>query len=138
MEFTPPESEMMYTFLEEEPTPGEWQQSGVRFPLQHLRKMKGRILLLPLEFMSLYNDVVTHNALVAKEYGTINRHMLLLTRRTLPAIEDLNTTTIGNLASIALNCTIAGLQKEALDILNRLHDRYVEKYGSDLQKNVPI
>lgn len=129
--------EMRQKFRSLEPARREtFDDMGLRFPLEWLREVGLSLVVLPLEWQARYADEVTYFTtspvvLHEKELGLGSQPVgfcqsQLQYADTLP-IENMNATSIGNLAFMALYGLHAGHREKALVILNRIQEYVVEQ-----------
>jgi hypothetical protein len=119
-----------------EPEPGEtFHDNGLRFPLEWLRELGLSLVLLPLEWQARYVDEVTYFATssVQPERGLLMADQAAefcqsqLQDADTAAVDQMNATSIGNLAFMALYAGNAEHRVKALAILNRIEAVVVEQ-----------
>lgn len=106
----------------------EW---GLRFPINYLNDIGGGIIVFPLEYMAEYVDVVTKTQIDDNDGGFI---MNLITMEDDVDVNQYNTTAIGNLAYIALNCKNEQAKDVALKLLQNYLDYYREAILKEFKK----
>lgn len=108
-------------FLLNQPSPQEFDANGLRFPLHWLHHVKTSVVLLSLERMMVYGDLVTSNMLTTAE-GVAALKEMLGTPVPGDPLAAANATSIGNLALIVMSCENPVVVEKALSMLNELHD----------------
>ena len=86
-----------------EPTP-DFNELGLRFPIEYLNEMGKNIIFLPLEIAAEYVDGITKNFIDENNEEFIFHQVLNVDYEVSEMYENLNATGIGNMAYICLNC----------------------------------
>ena len=80
----------------------EFDENGLKFPLDYLKTAAPAIIFLPLELMADYADIVTVNAVITRDKAFMVT--LLGNLENFPSdLQTITATTIGNLAYITLH-----------------------------------
>ncbi len=96
---------------------------GLRHSMEHLNTIGGSIILLPLEDMTEYVDVVTKSFVDADEtFWIISQYNDLIDKYTDEGMNRFNATSIGNFAYIAMYCKHKPSVEVAMIILNKYYD----------------
>jgi len=110
----------------------EFNSFGLRFSDEHLKKMGGAIILMPLEYMAEYVDIVTKARIDEHDEDFITQQILGISPTAdidNIAMEKWNATSIGNIAYIALNCKDEDAQKISIQLLENYYDYYFKING---------
>jgi hypothetical protein len=101
---------------------------GLRYSIDHLNKVGGSIITIPLECMAEYVDIITKNAIDDNDGYFILTQVLNSDDDSIN-FSKLNATAIGNTAYVCLNCSdeIARLKSEK--ILERYQEWYNRKHN---------
>lgn len=107
---------------------------GLRYPIDHLNKIGGSIITIPLECMAEYVDVITKNAIDENDGYFILTQVLNSDDDSIN-LSKLNATAIGNIAYVCLNCSdeIGRLKSEKL--LERYEEWFNKKHNIS-RKNI--
>ena len=102
-----------------EPTE-KFDEYGLKFPIDYLKKISRTVIFFPLEIMANYADKTTVTA-VSNNDAEFNYYQVVDPVFNIEeAWPDINATSIGNLAYIALHCTNIITQQNAEEILNKI------------------
>lgn len=82
----------------------EYDDFGLRFPIDYLNSFGKNVVFLPLEIMAEYVDIITRSAIDNNEADFIYHQIHDLDFDVDKMYDNLNATAIGNMAYIALNC----------------------------------
>lgn len=106
----------------EKPQP-EFDNFGLRHSLPHLNRVGGGAIFLPLEYMAEYVDVVTKKAIDEQDPVFLLKQVLSINSENIDKInlENFNTTSLGNLAYVALHAH----SEDARNIAECLLEKYL-------------
>ena len=122
-EFSDIEKERYRVFKKTLPVPfPEFDGWGLRFTTEHLNALKITVILLPLEDMAIYADVVTYQAIRDANTNFLYEQFFDMLNGHMPRFASLNTTAIGNLALVAMECHIEGIKMRAKATLANIYD----------------
>lgn len=82
----------------------EFNDFGLRFPIDYLNSVGKNIIMFPLEIMAEYCDVITKSYIDDKDESFIYEQIIDCDFNLEETYGNLNATGIGNLAYMALNC----------------------------------
>ncbi|MCG8208181.1 hypothetical protein [Tenacibaculum finnmarkense] len=91
----------------------EFDENGLKYPMNHLRNIGLSIIMLPIEWMSKYVDEVTVNLV---RYAPEE----LLGSSFLYEYDKLNATSIGNLAYVSLNVKNEDFVQKSNELLHKI------------------
>lgn len=114
----------------------EFDENGLKFPLDYLKTAAPAIIFLPLELMADYADGITVLAVRSRDQAFINKLMNDL--ENFPSdLQTINATTIGNLAYITLHLNQATyVTQETEKKLTEIFEFYKQITLDYLQDNV--
>lgn len=113
--------EIVYnTFLIFKRTAWGFDKFGLRSSLEHLEIMFPKILSIPIEEQANYVDFITKFNVNEDWFieGVLNAEF------TLNKLQSANTTSIGNLAYIAINCKNKEAAKKAFDEIEKVKEHF--------------
>ena len=122
----------------------EFDEFGLKHPSDYLKQISANIILLPLEFMAEYVDLITKTAIDENDKAIIieaNEQLKILNKMTLDDLIErvLNATSIGNMAYVALNCKDEEVKKNTEEMLNRIfkiQSDYLMSQLSNIVRNI--
>lgn len=80
----------------------DFDENGLRFPIEYLNKMSQNIIMFPLEIMAEYVDVRTKNYVDTKDDSFIFHAVIDSDLNIEETYDSINATAIGNMAYIAM------------------------------------
>lgn len=104
----------------------EFDQNGLKFPITYLNQIKGAIIFLPLEFMAEYVDAVTQTNIDSNNNYFMNK-CLINFHSPSEGWENINTTSIGNTAYMALYGNNKELRDKSFAWLEAFYSYYITK-----------
>lgn len=108
--------------LSDLPEKDKFNEGGIRFPLDYLRRMHIAVVLLPLEYMAEYVDIVTKEAVDDQDTAFFLTGMPTDAEFTEADANRINATSVGNLAYVYLylnNEEVRDRCKKMLDMIYR-------------------
>ncbi len=119
----------MKAVYENMPNPkGEFDEYGLRMPVEALNMVDCAIIILPLEWMAEYVDGITKESIDSDD-GVVDNAFLEVNEP-----ELWNTTSVGNCAYIALHSKKENVREVALKVLNQYDDWYMKNKFHDFIK----
>ncbi len=107
---------------------------GLRYSIDHLNKVSGSIITIPLECMAEYVDIVTKNAIDNNDGYFILTQVLNSDDDSIN-FSKLNATAIGNTAYVCLNCSDETAILKSEKILERYEEWFNKKHNIS-RKNI--
>lgn len=112
----------------------DFNDYGLRFDVQYLNRIGLMLVLLPLEMMAEYVDVVT-KSYVDKSIWDFDESSYGMFRINESQLQYTNATAIGNLAYNCLNSKDTYIKTICEQSLNKIHDYVSAKMIAELSKN---
>lgn len=112
----------------------EFNDYGLRFDVQYLNRIGLSLVLLPLEIMAEYVDIVTKSN-VDKGLYDFDESSYDMFRINESQLQYTNATAIGNLAYICLNSKDTYIKTICEQSLNHIYDYVSAKMIAELSKN---
>jgi len=111
----------------------EFNEDGLKYDPAHLFKINKAILFLPIEFMQKYADAITVNMLKYERDDLIlNTDFNFNIDK---SYDNINTTSIGNLAYISLNINDKEIENKCNKALHDLFTKYYREVMEILKNN---
>lgn len=98
----------------------KFDENGLRFPIKYLNEFGKNIIFLVLELIAEYADVITTCSIDENDKGFIYHQIIDLDFDIEKMYDNLNATSIGNIAYICLNCKDEKVKLIAEKILNEI------------------
>lgn len=105
----------------------KFNDNGLRFPIEYLNVIGKNIIMLPLEIIADYADVITVTAINNNDADFIKFNFSKNDFDIEKEYENINATSIGNLGYVALHCINEPIRQMAETILQQI---FVKVKGS--------
>ncbi len=105
----------------------KYNSNGLRYDVNYLNGIGKRVVLLPLEIMANYVDVITKGNIDRNDTLFIKQMNRDLSRPIDETYVRINATSIGNIAYAALNVQHAQMRVWCEHILNLIHERVINE-----------
>lgn len=112
----------------------KFDMHGLRYQIDHLNKIGGSIITIPLECMAEYVDVITKNAIDEND-GYFILTQILNSDDDSINFSKLNATAIGNIAYVSLKCCDETARLKSEKLLERYEEWFNKKHNIS-RKNI--
>lgn len=104
-----------------------FDDNGLRFSVDYLSSIGKAVIMLPLELMAEYVDLVTKTKIDDNDEEFIYHQVIDPVFDIETMYEGLNASSIGNMAYVCLHCKSSRAKQVAEDILNKIFVKYKGK-----------
>lgn len=118
-----------------EPTT-EFNDLGLRFPIEYLRQLGKNVVFLPLEIMAEYADIIIKSSIDYNDKDFIYHQIKDLDCNIENVYQNINATSIGNMAYILLNSQYEKAKEICEKQLNIIYEKEIQELSNSMNYNV--